>query len=58
MRLGKKFWAHDGRRVDGEGRAGGRGGRVRVGLVAFLRRMEGLPGVSACTRAGWHLFEL
>ena len=52
MRLGKKFWAHDGRRVDGEGRARGRAGRVRVGLEALLRRMEGLTGVSACMRAG------
>ena len=38
--------------VAGEGRARGRGGRVRAGLEALLRRMEGLTGVSACMRAG------
>ena len=55
MRLCEKFWAHDGRRVDGEGRAGGRGGRVRAGLVAFLAA-DG--GVARCERMyeGWLTF--
>ena len=51
----RKFWVHDGSREAVEGRARGRGGRVRVGLVAFLRRME---GVDRCERMyeGWLIF--
>ncbi len=48
----KKFLAPDGRRVVVEGRARGRAGRAQAGLEALLRRMEGLTGRSACTRAG------
>ena len=42
VRLGKKLWGQDGRRVAGEGRRRGRGGRVQAGLEAFLRRLKGL----------------
>ena len=55
MRLGKKFWAHDGRRVDCEGRAGGSGARVRAALEAFLRRLKGLTG-SERMDEGWLAF--
>ena len=48
--IGQEIWAQDGRRVAGEGRARGRGGRVRAALEGLWRRMEGLTGRSARTR--------
>ena len=50
VRLGKKLWGQHGRRVAGEGRRRGRGGRAQAGLEAFLRRLKGLHRYERYTR--------